>query len=98
MESREMSPEEAARKLDEKYRRYPWFISVGVGETPNGPALFVYVKTAKHPELKAISGGWMGFRVLIRAIGSIRPVSRTTSRPAIGRSDPPYVSDRVAHE
>jgi hypothetical protein len=67
-----MTAEHAAKRLDEQLRHYPWYMSVGVGATPEGEAIFVYVKSAKHPELKSLSTGWMGYRVLVRAVGSIR--------------------------
>jgi hypothetical protein len=69
-----MRPEDAARALDQELRRHPWYISTGVGEIERGPALFVYVKSARHKELQNLSGGWMGFQVLIRPVGLIRPV------------------------
>lgn len=69
-----MSPEEAARKLDLELRRFRWFLSVGVGETHDGPALFVYVRSKNHPELERFSEGWHGHKVLIRSVGAVRPV------------------------
>jgi hypothetical protein len=49
-------------------------MSTGVGETTEGQTLFVYVKSSKHPELGTLKGGWMGYKVLIRAVGSVRAV------------------------
>jgi hypothetical protein len=69
-------PEEAARALDEKLRPFPWYISIGIGNTERGVALFVYVKTAHRKELQFLSHGWMGYPVLIRPVGSIRPTAK----------------------
>jgi hypothetical protein len=71
-----MRPEDAARELDQKLRRYPWYLSVGVGDTERGVALFVYVKSARHHELEFLSHGWMGYPILVRPVGSIKPVAR----------------------
>jgi hypothetical protein len=48
-----MTAEQAAKHLDERLRQYPWYVSVGVGEIANGKALFVYVKSLRHPQLKS---------------------------------------------
>jgi hypothetical protein len=73
----EMRAEDAAHELDQKLRVFPWYISIGVGRTANGPALFLYVKSARHRELQGLKDGWRGFPVLIRPVGSVRPVSAT---------------------
>lgn len=73
-----MSPDEAAQELDKQLRRYPWYLSTGVGETEDGNALFIYVKSRNHPELKKVKKGWRGYPVLIRAVGTIRPVASGT--------------------
>jgi hypothetical protein len=73
-----MLPEEAARLLDENLRDFPWYISVGVGETAAGPTIFVYVKNAKKKELTKLVNGWMGFNVVVRTIGTIRAVMANT--------------------
>jgi hypothetical protein len=70
-----MTAEHAAKRLDEQLRGYPWYMSVGVGATPEGETIFVYVKSARHRELNNCSKGWMGYRVLVRAVGSIRSIS-----------------------
>jgi len=75
-----MNVEDAARALDKKLRPYPWYLSVGVGDTGAGrEALFVYVKSQRHKEIKSIANGWMGFEVVIRPVGSIRPASLSHS-------------------
>jgi hypothetical protein len=72
-----MMPDEAARLLDAEFRPYPWYLSVGVGKTADGqPLLFVYTKTGRHPELAKLTSGWMGYKVIVRAIGSIRPINK----------------------
>ena len=70
-----MSPDEAAQELDKQLRIYSWYLSTGVGRTEDGAALFVYVKSRNHPELKSVKKGWRGYTVLIRAVGTIHPVA-----------------------
>jgi hypothetical protein len=69
-----MTPEDAALLLDNKLRPYRWYLSIGVGNNERGEtALYLYVKSAHHKELKSLSRGWMGYDVMIRPVGSIRP-------------------------
>jgi hypothetical protein len=75
MEYDDMTPEKAAASLDRHLRRFPWYLSTGVGGPKDGEALFVYVKSSKHPELEAISDRWLGYRVIIRPVGSIRAIA-----------------------
>jgi hypothetical protein len=71
-----MTPDQAAHLLDSELRQYPWYLSIGVRNTEDGqPILFVYTKTKRHRELSRFASGWMGYKVLIRPIGSIRPVN-----------------------
>jgi hypothetical protein len=69
-------PENAARALDEKLRPYPWYLSIGIGNTERGVALFVYVKTVHRRELQFLSRGWMGYPVFVRPVGSIKPTAQ----------------------
>jgi hypothetical protein len=69
-------PEDAARALDERLRPYPWYLSIGVGNTDRGVALFVYVKAVRRRELHFLSRGWMGYPVFVRAVGSIKPTAQ----------------------
>jgi hypothetical protein len=69
-----MTAKQAAGQLDQHLRRYPWYMSTGIGETTDGQMLFVYVKSSRHPELGMIKDGWMGYKVMIRAVGSVRAV------------------------
>jgi hypothetical protein len=78
-----MTAEQAAKSLDETFRKHPWYISVGVGATPDGEAIFVYVKSPRHRELTSLSAGWMGYPVLIRPVGSIRAVQHEQIRAAL---------------
>lgn len=72
-----MTPELAAKSLDKELRPYPWYISVGVGETDDAePALFLYVKSGRHRELRAVSRGWCGFKVIVEVTGAMRPLAR----------------------
>jgi hypothetical protein len=81
-----MTPEKAAALLDAELRPYAWYIATGVGETDDGPTLFVYAKTGKHRKLTSVEkNGWQGYKVNIEVTGPMRPillhsVNRTTSR------------------
>jgi hypothetical protein len=77
-----MTATKAAERLDERLRRYPWYMSVGVGATSEGEAIFVYVKSARHRELTSLRDGWMGYPVQVRAVGSIRAADRARDRYA----------------
>jgi|GEM_PF-2403233 hypothetical protein len=80
-----MSPERAASLLDAELRPYPWYLSVGVGNAADGrPALFVYTKSARHRELARLDRGWHGFKVIVKAVGSMRPIA-AGSRQVAGR-------------
>ena len=68
-----MDIDQAADALDKKLRRHPWYISTGVGEANLRAALFVYVKSARHQEIRDLSQ-WMGYPVIVRATGPFRPV------------------------
>jgi len=72
-----MTPLSAAAMLEEEFRKFPWFLSVGVGRLADGrDALFVYVKSTRHEQLKVAEVGWMGYPVLVRKTGPIRSLSR----------------------
>lgn len=90
-----MTPESAADLLDKKLRPYPWYVSTGVGDTTDGAALFVYVKTARRRELASLADGWMGYKVVIRPVGSIRPARRTTPVPTENGKPETDFQDRV---
>jgi hypothetical protein len=67
-----MTVERAAKYLDERLRKHPWYISVGLGSGPKGDTIFVYVRSPKHKELTALREGWLGYPVIVRAVGSVR--------------------------
>jgi hypothetical protein len=72
-----MTPEMAAEKLTARFGGFPWFVSVGVGRLKDGKeAIFLYVKSRRHPQLKSLEAGWMGYDVLVRQTGPIRPLAR----------------------
>jgi hypothetical protein len=71
-----MTAEQAAKRLDERLRHHSWYVSVGVGTTPKGEGIFVYVKSARHHELRSIAHGWMGYPILVRSVGSITAADR----------------------
>jgi hypothetical protein len=66
-----MNAELAANRLDQTLRGQPWYMSVGVGATPDGEAIFVYVKSLRHRELSRLQDGWMGYPVKVRAVGTV---------------------------
>jgi hypothetical protein len=70
-----MSPDDAAVALDQHLRPFPWYVSVGVGRTKEGPLLFVYVRSSRHRELRSIESGWLGYPVAVRTTGAIRPLA-----------------------
>jgi hypothetical protein len=79
-----MTPEKAAEKLEAQFRRFPWFVSVGVGRLQDGKeAIFIYVKSGRHSQLKAIESGWMGYDVLVRQTGAMRPLHARLTQPPL---------------
>src|SRR4029077_3022055 len=80
-----MTPEQAAHELDRKFRQYPWYHSIGVGDTGGDPVLFMYVRSPRHREVESLRNGWMGFDVIIRPALQRHPAGRTGSR---GRGPP----------
>lgn len=80
-----MSPERAASLLDAKLRPFPWYLSAGVGNTADGRSvIFVYTKSARHRELAQLDRGWHGFKVIVKAVGAMRPIA-APSRHAAGQ-------------
>jgi hypothetical protein len=80
-----MTPEDAARALDMKLRPHPWYLSIGVGSNEKGnAAIYVYVKSRRHRELESLSEGWMGYDVVIRPVGSIRPAADRVAARSVG--------------
>jgi hypothetical protein len=67
--------EQAALALDRRLRHYPWYLSVGVGDSGQGETLYLYVRSKKHRELDFLNSGWMGFQVEIKPVGSMRPAT-----------------------
>lgn len=68
----ENDAEKAADALDEHLRHEPWYLSVGVGRTAEGPTLFVYSKNAKGPKSVKIGDRWMGFPLVLRVTGTLK--------------------------
>ena len=62
-------------QLDQKLRMKPWYISVGVGDTDEGAALFLYVKSKRHREIAQLGDSWLGFKLVVQPVGSIRPAT-----------------------
>jgi hypothetical protein len=70
-----LDAERAAAQLDQKLRMKPWYISVGVGDTDEGVALFLYVKSKRHRDVIGLGNNWRGFRLIVQPVGSIRPAA-----------------------
>jgi hypothetical protein len=70
-----LDAERAALQLDRKLRMKSWYVSVGVGDTDEGVALFLYVKSKRHREIAQLGDRWLGFKLVVQAIGSIRPAA-----------------------
>jgi hypothetical protein len=73
--------ERAAAELDQKLRMKPWYISVGVGDTDKGVALFLYVKSKRHRDIIGLGNNWRGFRLIVQPVGSIRPATASQESP-----------------
>lgn len=73
-------PLTAARRLDERLRGEPWYLSTGLGKVEELDAIFVYVKSARHRSLSELGNQWMGYRLVVRATGSIRPLQAASHR------------------
>jgi hypothetical protein len=84
MESK-MTIEEAAQDLESALRPFSWYLSTGVGATESGPALFVYVKSNSKHVAAAVAGEWQGYRVVVRTVGGVRPLTSPASNGATGR-------------
>lgn len=68
-------PEEAARRLDQELRGRPWYLTTGVGESDDGHVLFVYVKRISKRDSEALEQGWLGYPVIVEAMGGIRAIA-----------------------
>jgi hypothetical protein len=69
-----MNAKEAAGKLNEKLRKYSWFIAVGAGLTDSGETLYVYVRSPRRHPITEIGESWMGLPIEIRVVGEIRVI------------------------
>jgi hypothetical protein len=67
-----VTADQAANQLEQRLKSFPWFISVGVGSIDDGDAIFLYVKSLRHRELRRLGNRWMGYPTVIRATGTIR--------------------------
>jgi hypothetical protein len=65
----------AAEALSDRLRGRSWFTAVGTGEHEKRPAIFLYVKTIHPEEYRFLAHGWHGFTVVIRKMGTPKPVS-----------------------
>lgn len=68
-----LTPEQAAEELDHELRPQAWYVSVGVGRAASGPALYLYVRSTRHKELRKLEA-WRGYPVYVRAIGRVSPI------------------------
>ena len=69
------SIEEAARALQSQLQGKPWFNLVGIGESDGRPAIYVYVRKLRVPELESLRGGWNDFPVVIKKSSAPRPLN-----------------------
>jgi hypothetical protein len=83
-----LDAERAAAQLDQKLRMKPWYVSVGVGDTDGGVALFLYVKSKRHRDILELGNSWLGYKLIVEPVGSIRPA--TASHEASPRYFPAY--------
>lgn len=72
-----MGLQQAAIRLDATLRKFPWYLSVGIGRAEDEDVLYVYVKSLRHAELTQLSKGWEGHRVLVRPTGAVRATKTT---------------------
>lgn len=70
-----MTVEQAARLLQSHLQGAPWLTAVGVGENEGTPCIVLYVKTVKSADVEFLKGGWKGFSVVVRKMGSPRLVA-----------------------
>lgn len=63
---------EALEKLTNELFQFKWFVGTGI-DVPKNSTLFVYVKSIRHPELKALKDGYNGYPVIIEKTGKIKP-------------------------
>lgn len=72
----EMTPEAAALAIDQKLRKFAWYKTVGVGQTPSGLSIFIYVGSERHKELNELQrDGAHGYPVVVRRSGPIRALA-----------------------
>jgi hypothetical protein len=70
-----MALEDAAKSLADRLREAPWLTAVGVGQEAGAPCIVVYVKTLQETKLDFLKGGWEGYPVLVRKMGTPRLVA-----------------------
>jgi hypothetical protein len=70
-----MTIEEAARKLYEGYHKASWYTTVGVGEWDDAPCIYLYVKPNPIVKPHDFSGGWHGYPVQVRTMGTPRAIA-----------------------
>jgi hypothetical protein len=75
-----MTIEQAAKALHDRLQQAPWFRAVGIGEYQGSPCLYLYVNSLRHADLAFLRGGWHGFHVEVRRMGT----PRATKEPLAG--------------
>ena len=82
---------QAATELRDHLQGVPWLIAVGLGEEEGSPCIFLYVKKFRRDALGFLAGGWRGFPVVVRKMGT--PRSLATFQPkTTARRQPPSAS------
>ena len=71
-----MTIQQAAESLAQLLQGSPWLTGVAVGEREGEPCIFVYVNSAKQADVGFLRGGWQGFPVEIKRLGTLRPLGK----------------------
>ena len=69
-----MSIERASKLLHGRLSYWPSMHTIGVGHYDKAEAIFVYVRSTPQSLPNDIKNGWMGYPVVIKKTGSVRPL------------------------
>lgn len=67
-----------AERLQEELSGNPWFVAVGVGQEPDGPALYVYVTS--YRDSLHLRPEWGGYPLMLKRAGKPRPLGQSNTR------------------
>src|SRR5260370_206869 len=74
MEHKNMTVEEAAKRLHDQLQDAPWLTAVGVGQSGGEKCIFVYGKSLEAAKKDFASNPWHGFLVEMRKMSTTRLV------------------------